>query len=485
MQGKETIVPLSKALSLPDGGSLNREYIDIILQGDVPVLCVNQDTKKKRMMPFKILYGNNNSFWQQEGNWKYYFTGDELEKLNEKTVAKTSAWEGERQRTEKTTAIEENTYDDSDIEELDVEVGYGSEYKTYAEMSTAEKVKCLENNKQRLNELIALKSKDKAIVTEALVDTTKEAALINQTTLEDALRLTDDEAKSITQSLVDSTNEMIKSSAQLMAADVFNDELMSTLVEKSNGTIVQHMTRVFLNGMAFLSYYNKLVSTSSAIQKLRISFASKYRKFYHSLLPHIDPDDIVLERVFLGGMRAIPVDLYFKWAVGFLIHDIGKASAVEYHEGESAYDREIVIDHVKMGYKSITNKTNYPIEASLITGYHHEYYGNSAGYGYFRAYLQQYKKANPEAKQDYCIAYEIEPMLDYQALAYFPAKVLEIIDIYDSVTDPNRVYRKAMTTEEALTMMHEDFVVKHKKIDAILFDIFTAFIREREKQKRV
>jgi hypothetical protein len=82
-------------------------------------------------------------------------------------------------------------------------------------------------------------------------------------------------------------------------------------------------------------------------------------------------------------------------------------------------------------------KTNYPMEASLITGYHHEYYGDPAGYGYFRAYLQQYKKSNPAAKLDYCITYELEPMLDYHALAYFPAKVLEIIDVYDSLTDPH------------------------------------------------
>jgi HD-GYP domain-containing protein (c-di-GMP phosphodiesterase class II) len=467
MPEKESIIPLSAALLLPDGKGLNRAYIDIILQDDIPVVCVNRNTQKNRLMSFKILYGNNNNFWQQEGNWDYYLADEELEKLKEKTTVKE----------------ETSWYDTSYAEELEVDVGYGSDYNTYAEMPIAKKVECLNNDRQRLNELIALKNKDIAVVTEALVDTTKEAALINQTALEDAIRLTDDEAKKITQTLVDSTNEMIKSSAQLMAADIFNDELMATLIEKSNGTIVQHMTRVYLNGIAFLSYYNNLVSTSSAIQRLRVSFAEKYRKFYHSLLRHIDPDDINLERVFMGGMRKIPADLYFKWAVGFLIHDIGKASAVEYHEGESAYDRNIVIEHVKMGYKSITTKTNYPIEASLITGYHHEYYGNSAGYGYFRAYLQQYKKANPDAKQDYCIAYDIEPMMNYQALAYFPAKVLEIIDIYDSVTDPNRIYRKAMTPEEALAMMREDFIVKHKKIDAILFDIFSAFIREREKQK--
>jgi HD-GYP domain-containing protein (c-di-GMP phosphodiesterase class II) len=179
-------------------------------------------------------------------------------------------------------------------------------------------------------------------------------------------------------------------------------------------------------------------------------------------------------------MRAITPDLFNNWAVGFLIHDIGKAAAVEYHEGEADYNRNIVIDHVKLGYTSVMNKTNYPREAGLITGYHHEYYGDSAGYGYFRAYLNQYKKNNPNAKQDFCIAYELEPILDFKAKAYFPAKILEIIDIYDSVTDPNRKYRKAMTPEEALAMMREEFVKKHRKIDAVLFDIFTDFVRGKK-----
>jgi hypothetical protein len=257
---------------------------------------------------------------------------------------------------------------------------------------------------------------------------------------------------------------------------------MNSLVEKSNGTIVQHMTRVYINGVAFLTYYNNLVSGSSAIQKIRISFASKYREYYHSLLPHINIDDITLERVFYRGMRSIIPDLYFKWAVGFLIHDIGKAAAVEYHEGESSYDRNTVIDHVTQGVDYIS-KTNYSEEARLIAGYHHEYYGDSAGYGSFRDYFMKYKKQRPEAKHDYCITYELEPVLDYSALAYFPAKILEIIDVYDSLTDKQRTYRKPMTPEEALNMMREEFIEKHLKLDPILLDIFVTFIRDKEKHK--
>jgi len=483
MAGKESINPLLKVLSPNNDKSVNKNYIDIIINEDIPVLCINHDTRKERLMPFKVLYDNHDNFWLQSGSWHYYLTEDGFTKLNEKAVVKPGAWEMERPKIDNAAKLITVDTDDN-LEELDVEVGYGVEYQTFSNMTNSQKIEYLDNHKKKLNDLIAQKNKDNVKITEALVDTAKDAAMINHAALEEALRLADDEAKEFTQGLVDSTHEMVKSSAQLVAENIFNNELMNTLVSKSNGTIVQHMTRVYLNGIAFLTYYNKLVSTSSTIQKLRVSFVSKYRDFYHKLLPHVNIDDINLERVFYGGMRAIPYDVYFRWAVGFLIHDIGKASAVEYHEGEASYNRNIVIDHVKQGYLSIMNKTNYPMEASLITGYHHEYYGDPNGYGYFRAYLMQYRKHNPNAKVDYCIAYELEPMMDYIALAYFPAKVLEIIDVYDSVTDPHRVYRKALAPEEALKMLKDEFV-GHYKIDAILFDIFAMFIREQEKKKKL
>ncbi|MDR0322241.1 MAG: metal-dependent phosphohydrolase [Treponema sp.] len=484
MTEKNMAISLSKVL--PDGQSVNKEYINIILEEDIPVLCLNRGSQKKRLMPFKVLYDNNGDFWQKPGGgWEYYLTGDDYKKLKEKATAASAGWNKEvpkAKKTAKTDKLTQVNKDEEELEEIEVEVGYGKEYKSFAQMSTEEKIECLNENKRMLLDLLSSKPRDETKITETLVNTTKDAALVNHTIISEVINLTDEEAKKATQEMVDSTQEMVKSSAQLIQESIFSNELMNTLVKESKGTIIQHMTRVYINGIAFISYYNKLVSASSAIQKIRIKFASAYRKFYSPLLPHMHLEDIDLESVFCGGMRAVPPDLYFKWAVGFLIHDIGKASAIEYHEGEAAYDRKIVIDHVKQGYKSITTKTNYPIEAALITGYHHEYYGDSDGYGYFRAYLQRYKKDNPQAKQDYCIAYELEPMMDYQALAYFPAKVLEIVDIFDSLTDPNRVYRKAMLPEDALKMMREEFIEKRPKIDIILFDLFSSFIHEKEAQ---
>jgi len=474
MQVKETLTSLSKVLSL-SGNKDKIKVINIIIDEDIPIICINRSSKKKRLMPFKVLNDNKENFWEHGSSWEYFLSEENIKKIHEKVNDTSGVWNKEIPVNSKIQA-EMDEDEDSGLN------SYGSDYQHYADMTNEERIQCLNDDKKRLNDLLSQKNRDEAAITEALVDTTKDAAMINHAALEEALHLADDEAKRLTQEMVDSTNEMVKSSAQLLSEDVFNNELMNTLVEKSNGTIVQHMTRVYLNGISFLTYYNNLVSTSSAIQKLRISFQKKFRKMYHTLLPHIPIDNINLERVFYGGMRAITPDLYLKWAVGFLIHDIGKASAVEYHEGSGNYDRQIVIDHVKQGYRAIMTKTNYPMEASLITGYHHEYYGDSAGYGYFRAYLQQYRKVNPNAKQDYCITYELEPILDYQALAYFPAKVLEIIDVYDSLTDPNRVYKKPMTPIEALDMMRSEFVEKHIKIDPILFYIFELYIKEQQEK---
>jgi len=489
MAEKDDSIPLSEVLFLDDGKGVNKKYVDIILEEEIPILCVKQETKKSRLMPFKTLHDNNVNFWQVHNEtWEYYLTSDDYNKLKEKALIKTAAWNTDIQKPAEKPIEKPVEKQDEVLEELDeasadeIEIGFGDEYKAYKGMSAKEQVEQLNKEKDKLDKIIAQKDKPDKIVAEVLVDTTKSAAFINHAALENAIYHADNEAKKLTQGLVDSTCEMIKSSAQLISENIFNNELVNTMVEKSNGTVIQHMTRVYLNGIAFLSYYNKLVSTSSTIQKLRVNFAAKYGQFYNHLLPHINPEDFKLEQVFYGGMRAIEPELFLKWAVGFLIHDIGKAAAVEYHEGVASYNRNIVIDHVKQGYNYVNTKTNYPKEASLIIGYHHEYYGDPEGYGFFRAYFARYKKDNPIAKQEFCIGYELEPVLDFQVLAYFPAKVLEIIDVFDSLTDPHRAYRHPMSYKDAIKMMRDEFIHKHHKLDMVLFDIFVAFIKEKEKE---
>ncbi|MCL2762188.1 MAG: metal-dependent phosphohydrolase [Treponema sp.] len=472
------MVNKSSVVLLRDAIAAEKDFIEAGLQLDIPVICINKDTQHTKKMPFRVMYDNNNLFWQQNKTWEYFLSDEDFLTIQDRMAALQSQWEpavtGDDDRTDDLVIPETVSAINED---------FGEDYEDFVHMTEEERILNLRKSKNRLENLITQKPRQEYLITEALVETVRDAMLNNRTALMNAMSLDDEEAKKKTQELVDSTRDFVKASSQLISKSIFNDELMNILVERSNGTIVKHMTHVYLNGLAFLSYYNELVSSTSIINKLRINFDKKYRSFYQSLLPHIHPEDITLERVFLGGMRAIRETELQNWTVGFLIHDIGKAAAVEYHEGEAAYNRDIVVKHVTAGYTAVMNKTNFPREAGLITGYHHEYYGDASGYGYFRTYFDRYRKANPQMRLDYCITYDLEPMMDYEALAYFPAKILEIVDIFDSLTDTNRKYRKAMSPEMAIVTMREEFIEKNCKIDIILFDIFQKFVSESIKQR--
>ena len=467
----------ASAVLLGEAIARNSGYIEICLSENIPVFCINRKTKSRKPMPFKAMYEHNKQFWLHNKTWEYYISSNDLKKIQELALNNPHTVKPEHDI--EPIAATEGTGPLQDIEErAEIIDGFGEEYDVIAAVPDSERAGIINKNSNRLQELIDQKPEDKNIITEALVETTKETMLHNRAALLNAMVLADDAAKEKTRGLVISMKQFVRATTQLISSNVFNDDLMTQLVSQSNGTIIQHMLRVYLNGLAFLIYYNDTVSSSSMINKLRANFNSRYKNFYRSFLPHLDDHELSLERVFMGGMRAISEEQLDNWAMGFLMHDLGKASAVKYHEGDDEYDRQIVVEHVKVGYHSIINKTTYPREAGLITGYHHEYYGNPKGYGYFRSYLNKYKEMNPHSVQGYCIALDLKPVIDCEALAYFPAKILEIIDVFDSITDPSRKYRDSVSTKDALTLMLKEFIIKEPKLDLILFDIFAKFVGE-------
>jgi len=471
---------LSKALSLPGGGGINKVYLDIMLEEDLPILCVNWTEHTHKLIPFKPFYEHARSFGLGNSAETYYLTGYGLDRLKELAIAKTGSWNFTEEEEE---VISKEKPKTSTLIETDMsqeEKNFGSDYDNFAQMTVKQKIERLNYDKIRLNDLVLEKNHDNLIVADVLASSARDAAMVNHTILKEIKTMPDEQAKAYSKEVVMYTNEIVKTSAHLLTENILSDELMRTITEKSKGIVFQHITRVYLNGVAFLEYLNKIISSSSAILKIKTSFTLKYRKFYQMLLPHMDGYDVTLDNVFKEGLKKIPSDILYKWSVGFLLHDLGKAADIEYHESDAAYDRVKVVDHVKVGYSSITEKTNYPKEAGLIVGYHHEYYGDSDGYGPYRDDLAEYKSQVADVKQEYCMTYETESILDFKALSFFPAKVLEIVDIYDSLTDPRRVYRKAMPSEEALDMMYREFIIKRHKIDPILFDIFINFIHDKE-----
>jgi len=469
-------------------------FMHMLLVEGESVICRHREDGRIKKIPIQALYFNNKDFWKSDtSSWHYFIDEQRARELIKMMDDADEEWllrrikeqEADTQHSSSNTAGEHVRPSEPVMsspardEERETE-NFGRRWDEIDNLDNRGKALLLEETREKLDTLATDESALKEDIARALVEAGRDSALVNRSALLEALRLGDEEAKKQTQEIVDKTHEVIDSTTRLIGDEILGDELLGEIIEKSNGTVVQHMIRVFLNGLYFLMFYNRLMLTSSIVNRIRIDFEKKYKPFYRRLLPHIDAGDrLALEHVFYGGMQAMsPEDLH-NYASGFLIHDIGKAGDIKYHEGEEGYDRKTVVEHVKIGYQAVMNKTNYPRQAGLITGYHHEYYGDPEGYGYFRAFLARYKQQNPRASQDYCITYQMEPILDYQALAYFPAKLLEIVDIYDALTDPNRKYKEPMKSGEALSLMQDQFIVKKQKLDPILFDLFLRFEKEK------
>jgi len=226
MLKNEAVISLSKVLTLPDGNGINKAYIGILLEEEIPVLCVNQSRHTQKLMPFKPLYEKDNYFWQKEDICEYFLSVYSLHKLEDKA--------GSLKIPEK----ENIAISDTENYNQQEEEAFGSEYNSFAKMSAEEKVERLKKVNISLNELLIKKSKDQIAIAEALANTTKDTAMINYAVLKEILNFADDQAKAYSRDVVIYTSEIVKSSARLLSENVFSDNLMKTIAQKSKGIVL-------------------------------------------------------------------------------------------------------------------------------------------------------------------------------------------------------------------------------------------------------
>ncbi len=443
-----------------------QELIRLLIREEEPVMCVHTKSGQKKKMSFRALHDNNRKFWNNPtSSWNFYLPEERVNQLIEE-LGDTSA---SRPPTQENGGEDHDQFQEAVFTEKS---NFGNRFEEIRDMPREKQIDIIKDHTGHMNNLLVSGSRDTFKTTEALTNSTVDVSLVNKSLIEEALKLGDAEAKEFSTELVNRTHDLIISSTSLIDENVLKDELLHSLVNKSNGTVVQHMTRTYIRSVSFLLYYNKKILNSSLSNRIRVDFKKKYKTYYSKLLSHFYSEDIVLERVFYSGLQAISTQQIHTFATGFLLHDIGKATDIDYHEGNEAYDRGKIVDHVKQGYLALMNKTLYPADVSLITGYHHEYYGHPSGYGFYRAQLFRHLQKFPKHQYRYLIGYNLKPVLSFETFAFFPAKILEIIDVFDALTDPNRKYRKPLSTEEAITLMKEQFIEENLKIDPILFDIF-------------
>ncbi|WP_300366108.1 hypothetical protein [Brachyspira sp.] len=85
-------------------------------------------------------------------------------------------------------------------------------------------------------------------------------------------------------------------------------------------------------------------------------------------------------------------------------------------------------------------------------------------------------RRNPNHEIEYIISYDYKDILTLQSLTYLPAKIVEVIDVYDTLTQ-----KIEKSPKEAILFMKENFLEKDIKLDPIITDVFIDYLKEVKK----
>jgi HD domain len=452
----------NSTVSLEQVRKLDERVFAELLKNNCILLCINHNRNKKKKISINALYNNDREFWLNDSsNWSYFACSQMVKSIIYKL--KEIDLELEKRLTIKEALIEERI---------------DREYAKLIKIKPEERLSALTRAFKQINRVIHSRAASAADKNKALIEVSSYSYLVNKVTLDEVVKMTDEDARKASVKVARITEEIISSLTDALKKDVKEYNFMHSLVEKSNGVTLRHMVRTFVLSYRFVLYFNDQLTRNGLASRLRANFETKYRSWYSSLIPHIPGEDLTLENVFKGGMRPVPEKDIKMYSAGFLLHDIGKQRYIDYYEGGDDFDSRKVESHAKTGYRMLLQKSVYSEQIAAIAGYHHEYYGHESGYGYYRELCALMKLDNRNFRQDSCISYDLEDLHQFNTLSFLPVKFLEIVDVFDAITDPGRSYKSHMDTFEALKFMREEFVISNKKIDLILFELFVSFVQD-------
>ncbi len=242
------------------------------------------------------------------------------------------------------------------------------------------------------------------------------------------------------------------------------------------GFITPHLMRVYFMYIDFLLYYNDIISNTDYIATEVINNFSQYKNYYERIFAKFNINKTVenIEDVFKGGLKTITDNIEIEEiARGVFLHDIGKCLDLTYFVKMQEESTERTERHLSNTYHVLSKGLKGVNMVLYTAAFHHEYYG--LGYGLFNS-MYEVKADNTTEKN--IISYDLKDVLDCNCLSYFPAKMLEIVDVYDSTLYPtmlNQIY-KGKNISGTLSIMHDEYINKKTKLDPILFDIFLGYM---------
>lgn len=230
-----------------------------------------------------------------------------------------------------------------------------------------------------------------------------------------------------------------------------------------DNTIISRILRVFTIYYDFLNYYNKIFSESLA-SKIRKSFMKDYSNYYKKLLfPYNRVDKFIkLEEVVDRSMRVLSQKELSDCSIGGLLETIMFYN----HKKRSSSD-----------IKKLMSKYNYSENTILTVALSHDFYEYKNGMFYDK-YLQRAEMSSND-KIQFAFTYDIPTLEATNALAYFPAKALEIVSLYDRLLYPDIIPEDEymiLTPEQVIYVIKDEYLEETVKVDPIIFDIFVDYI---------
>ncbi len=254
-----------------------------------------------------------------------------------------------------------------------------------------------------------------------------------------------------------------------------NDFLGNSLLKI--GYPLSHTIRVFVMYADFLYYYNDVFNQGLGM-KIRRSF-EQYQGYYNKVFDAFDNRKSVdrLEDVFSDSMQAVPNSAIEQYALAASVHDIGKFYDIDYYVAAHGSDSKRIQEHLFRSYYMV-NRESQSLNAIYTVAFHHEYYG--LGYGTYNFMYKTKKTEHPYFYSRNAISYDVYDVLNCEALAFFPAKMLELVDVYDTILYPwfDDQELQASTTEGVVDLMKKHYIEENVKLDPILFDVFVSYLED-------
>ena len=303
-----------------------------------------------------------------------------------------------------------------------------------------------------------------------IIDIVETTFLVNRSTMS----LNGESTRPEEQVLISQTMAIIDSVLQILEESELSTTLFQTLQTLSNGQTLGHIVRVFTLLSGFLVFYGQQ-HQKGLVQKVRLTFASRYRAHYRRLLPGLS--DSLLTSDNLVRLPSLTKGQLRTFALGALMHDIGKIMDLDYFETKVEYDPVKIRQHPILGSGLFLRTYGLKYEeARFIVGDHHNYLFQPDGYGLTR--WDRMRSGRPVREPVCCVGNTLEVFTSGEALTFLPIEMTAIADIYDALVDPSRQYKKPMPPPQAVVAMEEGFR-NRLKLDPILFDVFMDFLRER------